>query len=304
MSQVLILKGIPASGKTTYAKQLVANDPNWKRVNKDDLRAMIDGGRWSKRNEHKILLIRNEILSQYLHDGYSVIIDDTNLHPKHENDIRCLISAWQQEGWCHNVEIVVKWFPITLEDAIARDKIRPNKVGATVIRRMMKQYEEAGGPTPEPLPKEELPPKPVFNPNVPHCIICDLDGTLSLFEEKGHRGPYDASNCDEDEINPVIEDIVKLYNNDEVHVILLSGRSAKYKEPTLRFLNKYKVPFTALHMRPEGDNRKDCVMKRELYDTYVKDKYNVLFVLDDRNQMVELWRSLGLTCLQVAPGNF
>ena len=57
-------------------------------------------------------------------------------------------------------------------------------------------------------------------------------------------------------------------------------------------------------MRSTEDNRKDAVVKREIYDNWIKDKYNVLAVFDDRNQCVDMWRGLGLTCLQVDYGNF
>lgn len=57
-------------------------------------------------------------------------------------------------------------------------------------------------------------------------------------------------------------------------------------------------------MRPEGDIRKDSIVKREIFENYIRDYYNIQFVLDDRNQVVEMWRSLGLKCLQVAEGDF
>jgi hypothetical protein len=57
-------------------------------------------------------------------------------------------------------------------------------------------------------------------------------------------------------------------------------------------------------MRKTDDNRKDCIVKKEIYETFIKDKYNVLFVMDDRNQVVNMWREQGLTCFQVADGNF
>lgn len=59
-----------------------------------------------------------------------------------------------------------------------------------------------------------------------------------------------------------------------------------------------------LFMRADGDGRKDAVVKRELFDKHVRHEYNVVAVLDDRQQVVDMWRSLGLTCLQVAPGDF
>lgn len=57
-------------------------------------------------------------------------------------------------------------------------------------------------------------------------------------------------------------------------------------------------------MRPEGDIRKDSIVKREIFENYIRDYYNIQFVLDDRNQVVEMWRSLGLKCLQVQEGDF
>jgi hypothetical protein len=57
-------------------------------------------------------------------------------------------------------------------------------------------------------------------------------------------------------------------------------------------------------MRPAGDMRKDAIVKRELFDRHVRDRYDVTCILDDRSQVVDMWRSLGLTCLQVAPGEF
>jgi hypothetical protein len=57
-------------------------------------------------------------------------------------------------------------------------------------------------------------------------------------------------------------------------------------------------------MRKTSDMRKDAVVKEEIYNENILDKYNVLLVLDDRNQVVDFWRSKGLTCFQVAPGDF
>ncbi len=135
-------------------------------------------------------------------------------------------------------------------------------------------------------------------------VICDLDGTLSIFEkvdksQPHYRNPYDASTCDRDLLNEVVAEIIDGYK-----VLLVSGREDKYREPTLRFLEKHGIVYEALYMRKTGDNRKDSLVKREIYETHIKPVYDVKFVLDDRNQVVEMWRGLGLTCLQVAEGNF
>lgn len=137
------------------------------------------------------------------------------------------------------------------------------------------------------------------------AIICDLDGTLCLF--KHHRGPYDARTCENDLPNKAVLEIVKRFSTTHT-IIFTSGRSDEFAEQTVSWLMQYVFGDTPegyeLLMRNKGDIRKDSVVKNELYEKFIKDKYDVLFVLDDRDQVVEMWRSIGLSCLQVAPGNF
>jgi hypothetical protein len=145
--------------------------------------------------------------------------------------------------------------------------------------------------------------------NKPKCIICDLDGTLA---DCSGRNPYDASRCDEiDLVNPAVNLILNLINDsnrdvlDVIDIILMSGRDSKFRLPTERWLSKHYIPYNALHMRKEGDRRKDSIIKRELYDEHIKDKYEVVFVLDDRDQVISLWRrDLGLHAFQVNYGDF
>jgi len=142
------------------------------------------------------------------------------------------------------------------------------------------------------------------------AIICDLDGTLSF---ANGRDWYDASTCDEDKLNDPVASVVHWAYDNGLVIIFLSGREAKYSEPTIKFLEKHGfyakdgelLPNYRLIMRHTGDNRKDSIIKRELYEEHVKDKYNVSFILDDRKQVVDMWRlAYGLTVFQVAEGNF
>lgn len=135
-------------------------------------------------------------------------------------------------------------------------------------------------------------------------VICDLDGTLCLFEKEDrtqphYRNPYDASTCINDKLNTVVSSIIR-----DRTVILVSGREDKYEPQTREWLRNHNIQFDALHMRKSGDNRKDSIVKEEIYENHIKPHYKVSFVLDDRNQVVEMWRSKGLVCLQVAEGNF
>lgn len=133
------------------------------------------------------------------------------------------------------------------------------------------------------------------------AIIVDIDGTLAL---KGHRSPFDWMRVGEDSVNEPIKWLVRSFKPN-VAIIIFSGRDSICRDITEKWLGENGIPWNALYMRPEGDMRKDSIVKKELYDQYVKDNYEVIFVLDDRNQVVDMWRNeLGLTCLQVAKGDF
>ena len=139
----------------------------------------------------------------------------------------------------------------------------------------------------------------------PKTIICDLDGTLALMNG---RDPFDASSCENDLLNVPVHTILKTFqnqNNQYNTIVFVSGRSDKYRAETERWLEKVaKFTHFMLFMRKEGDFRKDSIVKLEIFNKHIRNDYDVSFVLDDRNQVVEMWRSLGLTCMQVADGNF
>jgi hypothetical protein len=278
MKKVIITKGLPGSGKSTWAKKLIDKNPNqYKRINKDDLRAMLDNSKHSKDAEKFVLKIRNQIMLMALEEGKHVIIDDTNLHPKHERTIRELTKGI--------AEIIIQDFTdVELEVCIKRDLNRLNSVGEKVIRQM---YNDFLAPKPEEM---------VVDPTLSHAIICDLDGTLALLNG---RSPYDASTCENDILNSVVASLIK-----DKLVLLVSGREDKYREQTINFLDKHQIIYEKLIMRETGDFRKDSIIKKEIFDTQIRGFYNIDFVLDDRNQVVEMWRQLGLTCLQVAEGDF
>ncbi len=133
------------------------------------------------------------------------------------------------------------------------------------------------------------------------AILCDLDGTLALLVR---RGPYDTAKCELDELNEPVAHILATYHAAGFRIVLVSGRENRFRPHTERWLDRYGVKYDELFMRRTKDYRKDAVIKREIYDNQIRDRYDILFVLDDRNQVVEMWRELGLTCLQVADGDF
>jgi predicted kinase len=287
---IIILQGLPASGKSTWAKSKVDKEKGkYIRINKDDIRAML-GAPFSKDLEGFVLRLRDEAIVAALDRKLNVIVDDTNLNGIHIENISILAQKYASLTGV-NVDVEIKVFDVYVETCIERDALRSNPVGAKVIRDMAQRYLKGHC-------------RPVQYPQVatglPHCVICDLDGTLALV---GDRSPYDASLCDKtDEVNIPVKVFLEHCG---VQVIFLSGREDKYEAPTRRFLEHCGFGDKALYMRQTGDSRKDSVVKKELYDKHIKDKYNVLVVLDDRDQMVRMWRSeVKVPCFQVNYGDF
>ncbi len=304
MRKVIFLKGLPSSGKSTWAKEEVRKHPGrTKRINKDDLRAMLDSSKHSKGNEAYVLQLRDHILLTSLDLGKNVIIDDTNFHPKHEERIRELVSGYN-EGMYGNeplinnkVQVEVKFFDVSPEECIERDLKRPNSVGAKVIWNMYNEYLKPEPEVIEPMKQDQ---------SLPHAIICDLDGCLCIHQ---NRSPFEYDKCDTDLVNNTVLEIVLDSFKKKREVIFLSGREDSCREKTIQWLQKnvdiiYGTLLPNLYMRKTGDNRKDCIIKKEIFDEYIKGKYYIDFALDDRNQIVKLWRSMGLTCLQVNDGDF
>jgi uncharacterized HAD superfamily protein len=134
------------------------------------------------------------------------------------------------------------------------------------------------------------------------AIICDIDGTLA---EKGTRSPFDYTNVDKDTLKHAVVEAVRVFHNAGYKIIIFSGREDVAMDKTKAWLAANEVPYDAIYMRKAKDFRKDSIIKRELYDRYVRGKFEVLLVLDDRDQVVKMWREeLGLPCFQVEYGNF
>ena len=143
MGDLLMLKGLPASGKTTYARDAVSRSMGEvKRVNKDDLRKMLDNGTWRKESEELVIEIRDQICRTLLRAGKTVIVDDTNLHEKHEEQLRQIA---EDEGVAFGTD--ERFLTVSVEECVRRDVQRRDSVGEDVIRDMaeMAGIEHASG---------------------------------------------------------------------------------------------------------------------------------------------------------------
>lgn len=299
MKTVTICKGLPASGKSTWSKKMVDTFKfTIKRVNKDELRAMLDNNQWGKDNEKFILALRDYIIDRSLVEGKSVIVDDTNLHPKHETRIRQVVKDYQDRmkklGKNSDVKIEIREFTTTPEECIKRDLKRHNSVGKDVIMDMYNKFVKPNESKPEPFKQNE---------SLPKAVICDLDGTLCIND--GHRGYYDYIKCGEDKLNEKVKDILLRYKNTH-HIHFVSGRESYSVVESVKWIEKHlpELGQFSILMRKTGDFRKDCIIKREIFENEISKLFYVDLVLDDRSQVVSMWRELGLTCFQVADGNF
>lgn len=300
MTKVIFVKGIQASGKSTWAKDFVKENQDYKRVSRDDLRHMVSSYTFNGKNEKLVTELERSIMHSIIAGGYNMVIDKMNLNQKDfEDDKNYLMHVGALNNI--NLEFEVKDFPVTLAEAIKRDKGREFVIGEKVLRATWSKYQEE-------LIKMLNIPKVEYNPELRNAVIFDIDGTLAL---RGNRNPFDFSRVKEDEVNEPIKRLAHLLKYSDpcdAHqplLIIFSGRDDSCEQQTREWLKENSIQFDQLYMRKTGDKRKDSIVKRELYEAHIKNKYNILYVVDDRRQVIDMWRNeLGLCCLDCQGHDF
>jgi hypothetical protein len=139
-------------------------------------------------------------------------------------------------------------------------------------------------------------------------IICDLDGTISDY---GHRlklfklRDYEAFNAAGINDKPIenVCNILRALHSGEVEVVIMTARDESHRKDTAKWLRLNDVPCDRLIMRPAEDQSSDDFCKMKLMQKHIEES-DIWFVLEDRQSVVDMWRGEGLTCLQVAPGDF
>ena len=287
MATLTITRGLPGSGKTTWARAQGGHV----RVNRDELRRMLHGGPllagWA---EKQVTIAQRALIEALLCAGVNVICDDTNLRPRAVRDLAKLARA------CGAGVVIRDFTDVPVDECVARDAGRSGdeRVGEEAIRGMYQRY-LAGRSLPLPVPALD-PPGP------PEAFLVDIDGTVAVMNG---RGPYEEHRVSEDSPNPPVIAVVRALHAAGYRVVFCTGRSEACRADTASWLAaNVGVPYEALLMRAERDGRKDSVVKAELFDRHVRDRYRIVAVLDDRDQVVRMWRTMGLTVLQVGEGNF
>lgn len=289
---ILILKGIQASGKSSFAKEQVQRYPGkYKRINKDDLRAMLDNGIYDFKNEKFILSVRDTIAERALCRGHDVIIDDTNFSDKHWNAM-CNIA--KRIG---NVRVMEKFFDCPIEEAVRRNALRPNPVPEGIIRKLY--ADKVKGKHIE--VRDEFFPREIQETSVTdstkrQAVIVDIDGTIAV---NVNRDYYDLTKVLDDAPNTPICNLVRILKEKGYMIIIVSGRENICQEDTETWLKAHDIPYDTIFMRKAGDGRKDAVAKEEIYRENIEPHYSVAFALDDRPVCCRLWRSLKIPTLQL-----
>ncbi|MFJ3583076.1 AAA family ATPase [Streptomyces sp. NPDC090127] len=305
MPEVHVMTGLPASGKTTVARRLQAEaEGRMRRVNLDDLRAMLDvpapeRGR-SHAHERTVLDIQDAAVRAAVQGGFDVVVDNTHLTPHIPKRLKAALVGLDARFVVHD------FTDVPVEECVRRDAERERSVGEEIIRILADKHAKSirGGWR---LTAEWLGARPTAMPYVPDhalpsAVLCDIDGTLAL---RGDRGPYDFTRCDLDLLNVSVAGALRAFRTaDNDTIVLLSGRSEDHRALTEAWLARHEVPYDELWMRASDDGRSDDIVKAELFDAHVRHRYAVRMSLDDRDRVVALWRHMGLPTWQVNYGNF
>ena len=288
MSKIYIMMGLPASGKSTRAQDILLRDGNAVRINKDLLRTMLHFDKFTGKAERKTRDAARALVKTFLSQGVNVIIDDTNLNPKTMQSWKDI--AKEMSAKCEVVDMT----DVSVIECVLRDRARDNQVGDTVIKNMALRY----ALTP--------PPKKGY-------VLCDIDGTIADTtnrlhyvrrpegEKKDWKGFFSGISND-----PVREDtralLIDLYNQGYV-IVFLSARPDTYQNDTIGWLSNHLLSFAyTVIMRPAWDKRPDTEVKRDMLNQYFPDKSQIHLVIDDRPSIIRLWREMGLNVLDVGKG--
>lgn len=311
MTTLWVMRGYSGSGKSTKAAE-IAKETGAVIVNRDQIRKMLLGSWWTgkKDDEDRVTVAEEAQVTALLKAGVPAVVDATHLDPRYLRKWARLatrlgvdfdvVDVIADTGECKR-RVYDRW-----QHEMGTDSAR--YLDPKVIDQQVKRYPVEKWPT---ITAKPFVVEPVeWVEGLPEAIIVDIDGTLAHICEGG-RSPYDYTRVSEDLFDDIIGELVTdwVEHGENRFVLVVSGRDGCYRE-TLDWLNQHHVPYWDLLMRPphardeRGNKLPDYRVKYDLFNRYIRGNFNVRFVLDDRDQVVDMWRKLGLTCLQVAPGDF
>lgn len=243
-------------------------------------------------NENEKVIIENETTSirNFMSLWLDIIVDNTHFNTSHKERIQSLCKE-------NNYEFIEKFFNTWLQTCIRRNENRRTaKVPQFAIENMYNKAIELWYKFEEVDDNKYIP-----DTTKPKAVIFDIDGTLA---KMNWRSPYDyTENLMTDILNTPIYNLYNLYKKWWYEILIFTWRKKEWDEFTHKWLNNYWITYTEFMSRADWDDRCDTIIKKEFFDL-VKDKYNIELCVDDRDRVVDMYRWLWLTVLQVDYWNF
>ena len=298
MNKLIICRGIQGSGKSTFAKQWAEEDPTHRvRFNWDDMRNMM-GKYWVPERENTGIMktLRASFLEDMMLKGWDIVIDNMNLNPKDWVFYESLVKAHNEKGGTQ-YEIEYMDFFTPIEECIRRDAMRPNPIGEAVIRATWKRYKHF-------IICKEIENKfynmRTYDANKQDCIIADIDSTLcvNLTGRSFYTDDWKEKLIYDTPLAGPISILRAQKMTGTCDILIVTGRKDEGRTQTEEWLKTYNVPYDRLFMRGQNDYTKSDVFKENILNNIILPKYNVLFVLEDDNKCVQMYRRNGLICLQ------
>lgn len=299
MTILTCMRAYSGAGKSTRARQ-IADGTGAVVVNRDLLRLQLLG-QWHTgkiEDEERVTIAEEAQVNAFLRAGIDVVVDACHLRPTY-------LRKWARLATRLGADFGVVDVVTPVDECRRRDHARMlaggRYVGDTVIDRQAEKFPVDKWPVivAEP-PLKMLPYIP--NPDLPKAILLDLDNTIAL--HTSGRGPFEYSRVGEDSVDEVVRDMVNLHAGNGYRVIAVSGREDVCFRETIDWLNANGIFWDELFMRKAKDFRQDAVVKYEIFDSKIRNNFNVRFAIDDREQVVSMYRSIGLKVLDVAGNEF
>ena len=289
-----IIIGISGSGKSTYVKKhatkdcvIVNNDIVRRRcIGLSDNDNLWDYYQFDKNIESKVKDEMNDLINYALRNKKDLWIDNTNLTATKNESLKTFLEQLGYKVYFHNLNITSNINNYLYNNEQRVDRLKSFVINDQYIKACINNYVNF-----------------YTNIRVPSNIaIVDIDGTIADFGTK--RGPFDWSKVSGDTPRLYVIEVIKaLYSSGSIDFIqFLSGRDSICYDDTILWLQNvanFDMSRHRLLMRQHEDRRKDVIIKSEIYENCIKDKYNVKFVFDDRNQVVDYWWDQGLPVLHV-----
>ena len=303
--KLILTRGIQGSGKSTYARKWVEEDPEHRiRINNDDIRNML-GVYWVTSREGLVSDIKKRTAQYAMYRNYDIVVDNMNLNPKE-------IKFWEDLVWAHNktvgnnselkdkydsYEIEFKDFFIPLEECIRRDAMRPNPIGEKTIRDTWRRYKHF-------IQTSEV-ERYVNNlkryEGKPKCIVIDMDSTVCFnMSKRPWYGEGAAEGMVDDVPNTGVCDIIRQLQ-EQYLIVVATGRDTSQEEVTKQWLARQGINVDEYFFRTNGDYRKGVEIKKEEI-TAILEKYDIVAIFEDCEPIVQMYRDMGLTVLQPNKG--